>query len=87
MSSALLDSIRQVTKEFFEQPMEVKNKYAKDVLDRGQGYGAEQPPEEGQPLDWSDRLLLLVYPLNKRKLRFWPETPTSFRFFINSTLN
>lgn len=82
ISSAFLDSIRQVTKEFFEQPKESKNKYAKRV-DEVQGYGADPVPEVGQPLDWSDRLFLDVYPLHKRQPRFWPQTPTSFRFLIN----
>ncbi|KAF3450913.1 hypothetical protein FNV43_RR07002 [Rhamnella rubrinervis] len=81
ISSAFLDSIRQVAKEFFEQPMESKTKYAKGV-DEVQGYGADPVPEEGQPLDWSDRLFLDVYPLHKRQPRFWPQTPTSFRYIL-----
>lgn len=80
ISSSLLDKIRKVAKEFFEQPMDEKKKCAKTVFEF-EGYGADPVPEEGQPLDWSDRLMLEVYPKDKRNLKFWPENPSSFRFF------
>ena len=79
MSSSFLDKIHQVGKEFFEQPMEIKNKYSKGVKEVD-GYGADPVPEEGQPLDWSDRLFLDVYPEHIKKLKFWPQSPTSFRY-------
>ncbi|KAF5739065.1 protein SRG1-like isoform X1 [Tripterygium wilfordii] len=75
---SFLDKIRKDAKEFFEQPMEEKKKYAKGV-EEFEGYGADPVPEEGQPLDWSDRLFLDVYPEDRRKLKFWPENPESFR--------
>ncbi|KAF5937465.1 hypothetical protein HYC85_024971 [Camellia sinensis] len=77
ISSSFLDEIRKVAREFFEQPMEEKNKYSKTVAGF-EGYGANPVPEQGQPLDWSDRLFLDVCPPNQRKLQFWPQTPTSF---------
>lgn len=76
--SSFLDTIRQVTKEFFEQPMEKKKKYSKGV-DDVEGYGGDPTPEEGQFLDWQDRLVLSVYPEDLRDTRFWPESPKSFR--------
>ncbi|KAL6996647.1 hypothetical protein U1Q18_006778 [Sarracenia purpurea var. burkii] len=76
--SSFLDKIVEVTREFFELPMEVKKKYSKTVVEF-EGYGADPVPEEGQSLDWSDRLFLDVHPEDLRKLRFWPETPASFR--------
>ncbi|KDP37045.1 hypothetical protein JCGZ_06101 [Jatropha curcas] len=75
---SFLDEIRQVAREFFEQPMEGKKKYAKGV-DEFEGYGADPVPAEGQSLDWSDRLFLDVYPEDRRKPKFWPENPKSFR--------
>ncbi|THG01202.1 protein SRG1-like isoform X2 [Camellia sinensis] len=78
ISSSFLDEIRKVTREFFEQPMEEKNKYSKTVVEF-EGYGADPVPEQGQSLDWSDRLFLDVCPPDQRKLQFWPQTPTSFR--------
>lgn len=80
MSTSFLDRIRQVGKEFFEQPMEEKRKYSKGV-EEVQGYGADPVPEEGQPLDWSDRLFLDVHPEDQRNFGIWPQSPTSFRYF------
>lgn len=79
--ASLLENIRQVTREFFELSMEEKNKYAKGVNDF-EGYGADPVPAEGQSLDWSDRLFLEVHPNDRRNPKFWPENPTSFRYFL-----
>ncbi|KAJ8755244.1 hypothetical protein K2173_019042 [Erythroxylum novogranatense] len=78
ISKPFLAKIREVTREFFEQPMEEKGKHAKGVKEF-EGYGADPVPYEGQSLDWSDRLVLNVYPEDRRKLKFWPENPKSFR--------
>ncbi|XP_021610786.1 protein SRG1 isoform X2 [Manihot esculenta] len=75
---SFLDKIRQVAREFFEQPMEEKKKHAKGV-EEFEGYGADPVPAEGQSLDWSDRLFLDVYPEERRKPKFWPQNPRSFR--------
>lgn len=58
--------------------MEEKNKYAKSV-DDFQGYGADPVPEQGQSLDWFDRLFLEVFPENRREYNLWPQIPISFR--------
>lgn len=68
-----------MAREFFQQPMEEKKKHAKGV-EEFEGYGADPVPEEGQSLDWSDRLFLDVYPEDLRKTKFWPERPASFRY-------
>ncbi|KAJ9692765.1 hypothetical protein PVL29_011719 [Vitis rotundifolia] len=78
ISTSFLDEIRQVTKEFFKQPIEEKKKISKGV-EEFEGYGADPTPEEGQSLDWSDRVFLDVYPEDLRKYKFWPESPNSFR--------
>ncbi|KAI5593719.1 hypothetical protein BDE02_03G031200 [Populus trichocarpa] len=75
---SFLDKIRQVARDFFEQPMEEKKRHAKGV-EEFEGYGADPVPAEGQSLDWSDRLFLDVYPEDRRKHKFWPENPKSFR--------
>ncbi|XP_030546853.2 protein SRG1-like [Rhodamnia argentea] len=76
--SSFLDEIVRVTREFFNQPMEEKRKLEKGV-EEFQGYGADPVPAKGQPLDWSDRLFLDVYPEDQRQPKFWPENPPSFR--------
>ncbi|KAF5466800.1 hypothetical protein F2P56_016695 [Juglans regia] len=78
ISSSFLEELRQVGREFFQQPMKEKKKQAKGV-EEFEGYGGDPVPEEGQPLDWSDRLFLDVYPEDRRKTKFWPENPASFR--------
>ncbi|XP_031249984.1 codeine O-demethylase-like [Pistacia vera] len=78
ISSTFLDKFRKVSREYFELPMEEKKKQAKGVEDF-EGYGADPVPEEGQFLDWSDRLFLEVYPEDQRNPKLWPEKPESFR--------
>ncbi|KAL3511925.1 hypothetical protein ACH5RR_024642 [Cinchona calisaya] len=78
ISGSFLDKVRQVTREFFAQPMDEKKKYAKAVLEF-EGYGADPVPEEGQSLDWSDRLFLNVQPADQRNYKLWPSNPDSFR--------
>ncbi|MCD7449984.1 hypothetical protein HAX54_002701 [Datura stramonium] len=78
ISVSFLDKIRQVSRNYFKQPMEEKNKYAKTVVDF-QGYGADPVPEQGQYLDWSDRLFLDVFPEDQRQYNLWPQLPVSFR--------
>ncbi|XP_047146937.1 protein SRG1-like [Vigna umbellata] len=80
-SSTLLDKVREVAREFFTQPMEQKKKISKGVKEF-EGYGADPVPEEGQFLDWSDRLCLDVHPENRRKSSLWPENPSSFRKIV-----
>ncbi|KAE8709156.1 Calcium-binding EF-hand family protein isoform 1 [Hibiscus syriacus] len=78
ISSCFLDEIRQVSREFFQQPMEEKKKYSKGV-EEFEGYGGDPTPEEGQFLDWQDRLFLTVHPQDLRVAKFWPQNPKSFR--------
>ncbi|KAJ6696378.1 OXOGLUTARATE/IRON-DEPENDENT DIOXYGENASE [Salix koriyanagi] len=78
LQKSFLDKIRQVARDFFEQPAEEKRRHAKGV-EEFEGYGADPVPAEGQSLDWSDRLFLDVYPEDRRKHKFWPENPKSFR--------
>ncbi|CAH9056531.1 unnamed protein product [Cuscuta epithymum] len=78
MCTSFLDKVLQVSRGFFEQPMEEKMKYAKGLNDF-EGYGADPPPQEGQPLDWSDRLYLNVHPQDMKNYNFWPKNPDSFR--------
>ncbi|XP_065865379.1 protein LATERAL BRANCHING OXIDOREDUCTASE 1-like [Euphorbia lathyris] len=75
---SFLDELRHVAKEFFQQTVEEKKKYAKGV-EEFEGYGADPVPAQGQSLDWSDRLFLEVYPEHRRNPKLWPQNPLSFR--------
>nr|XP_011457663.1 PREDICTED: protein SRG1-like isoform X2 [Fragaria vesca subsp. vesca] len=78
MTPEFLDQVREITKQFFAMPAEEKKKYLRPV-DNIEGYGNDMVFSEQQTLDWTDRLYLTVYPPDKRKLKFWPENPKSFR--------
>jgi len=77
---ALLDDIREATREFFHLPSEEKLKYANQT-DGGEfqneGYGIDRLDSDEQILDWCDRLYLQVQPEEMRQLRLWPSRPPS----------
>ncbi|KAL2479550.1 2-oxoglutarate (2OG) and Fe(II)-dependent oxygenase superfamily protein [Abeliophyllum distichum] len=78
IDTSFLDEVHDVTREFFTLPMEEKKKYSRDADDID-GYGNDTVYSEKQTLDWNDRLYLNVKPENKRKMKVWPENPTTFR--------
>ena len=77
---ALLDDIREATREFFHLPSEEKLKYANQT-DGGEfqneGYGIDRVDSDEQILNWCDRLYLQVQPEEMRQLRLWPSHPPS----------
>ncbi|KAL2500656.1 2-oxoglutarate (2OG) and Fe(II)-dependent oxygenase superfamily protein [Forsythia ovata] len=78
MSNMFLDKLREMSKEFFALPMEEKKKYG-NTADDIEGYGNDSVLSEHQILDWTDRLYLTISPEDKKRLKFWPENPPSFR--------
>jgi len=75
---SLLDGIKDVAKEFFNLPLQEKQKYAAQpgVF---QGYGKIFVVAEDQTLDWGDLLALALMPNNLKNLALWPTVPTNFR--------
>ncbi|KAL6133168.1 hypothetical protein ACLB2K_065405 [Fragaria x ananassa] len=63
--------MKSSAKKFFELPLEEKNKIAMPPNDI-QGYGHSHAD---QILDLSDKLVLVVYPQQYRKLDVWPPSP------------
>ena len=78
MSPEFLNQVREITKQFFELPMEEKQKYLREENDI-EGYGNDMVLSEQQKLDWTDRLYLIIHPEDQRKLKVWPENPKAFR--------
>ncbi|KAL9246302.1 hypothetical protein vseg_019855 [Gypsophila vaccaria] len=76
MSIDFLDKVRDISKKFFNLPLEEKEKYSK-TPDNPQGYGADYKPENDSPASY--RLFLTVYPEEQRMPDRWPETPNNFR--------
>lgn len=70
--------MKNATSAFFELTLEEKNNYVMPADDI-QGYGHAYVVSEEQILDWSDALMLVVYPTHYRKFKFWPSTPGGFK--------
>eukprot|EP01018_Ginkgo_biloba_P006700 Gb_18198 [translate_table: standard] len=78
---SLIDEIKRVGKEFFELPLEEKQKYA--VRDM-QGYGQIFVVSEEQKLDWGDLLGLIIAPPKHKNPCVWPADPTDFREIVDA---
>ncbi|KAF7081200.1 hypothetical protein CFC21_085168 [Triticum aestivum] len=85
-SSCFLAEAMKVTREFFNLPLEEKQKYS-NIVDGEKlgmdGYGNDMVVKENQVLDWNDRLNLLVEPESLRTYRLWPTQPPSFRDILS----
>ncbi|KAH0970245.1 hypothetical protein GBA52_022401 [Prunus armeniaca] len=77
ISSSFLDKVREAAKHFFSLPMEEKHKCFRAVKE-AEGYGSDLIVSDKQILDWSNRLFLMVFPENQRRLNLWPEIPNDF---------
>ncbi|KAJ3695513.1 hypothetical protein LUZ60_000890 [Juncus effusus] len=77
-----LDEVLNMSRDFFNQPLEEKQKYT-NLIDgkdfKLEGYGNDIVKSDEHILDWNDRLYLLVQPEDQRSLSLWPTTPTSFK--------
>nr|AHW42458.1 GA2ox8 [Pinus tabuliformis] len=75
---SLIDEIKAVAKDFFNLPLEEKQKSAPQGGDP-QGYGQMFVTAEDQTLDWGDLLALSLKPNQIKNLALWPTVPTNFR--------
>lgn len=78
MSTSFLDEVHQVTRNFFELPLEEKKKYSKSAYDF-EGFGNNAVYKENPTLGWNDRLYLHVLPESSRKSEKWPQNPENLR--------
>ncbi|KAL8218098.1 hypothetical protein R6Q57_021471 [Mikania cordata] len=74
----LLGEAREVWREFFHQPMEVKQDYA-NAPKTYEGYGSRIGFEKGASLDWSDYFFLHYLPPKQKNYKKWPSQPPSLR--------
>lgn len=74
----LLKSMREVWREFFNQPLEMKQEYANSPATY-EGYGSRLGVEKGAKLDWSDYFFLHYMPVSLRNQSKWPAVPASCR--------
>ncbi|XP_076958256.1 jasmonate-induced oxygenase 2-like [Bidens hawaiensis] len=75
VKTELVDQAREIWREFFHQPMEVKKKYANSPKTY-EGFGSRLGVEKGAILDWNDYYYLNYRPFFQTK---WPDHPPSLR--------
>ncbi|XAR65947.1 Flavonol synthase [Bertholletia excelsa] len=77
----LMDAARELWREFFHQPMEVKEEYANSPKTY-EGYGSRLGVQKGAILDWSDYYFLHYLPPSLKDHRKWPASPPPLREVI-----
>ncbi|KAK9291250.1 hypothetical protein L1049_009438 [Liquidambar formosana] len=83
VAKEVLQGMKDAAAGFFELPLEEKNKYAVDLND-GQGYGLPYEVPQELKLDWSDALVLSIYPSQNQKLKYWPTAPKEFKEIVEA---
>ncbi|KAJ0901245.1 putative anthocyanidin synthase [Helianthus annuus] len=78
ISDELVDGAREVWKEFFHQPMEVKQDYA-NTPNTYEGYGSRLGIQKGAILDWNDYFFLYYLPSKLKDHNKWPSQPPFLR--------
>ncbi|GMI84685.1 Jasmonic Acid Oxidase 3, JASMONATE-INDUCED OXYGENASE3, jasmonate-regulated gene 21 [Hibiscus trionum] len=81
VSHELMRRAREVWRDFFNLPLEVKQEYANTPITY-EGYGSRLGVEKGAILDWSDYFFLHYLPVSLRNQSKWPEQPSSCREVI-----
>ncbi|KAI4353364.1 hypothetical protein L6164_002322 [Bauhinia variegata] len=81
VSHELMRSAREVWREFFNLPVEVKEEYANSPTTY-EGYGSRLGVKKGAILDWSDYFFLHYMPASLRNPAKWPSLPPSCRQVI-----
>lgn len=74
----LMGQTREMWREFFKLPLEMKQEYANSPTTY-EGYGSRLGVEKGAKLDWSDYFFLHYMPASLRNPNKWPALPTSCR--------
>lgn len=74
VSHELMRNAREIWREFFELPIEVKQEYANSPSTY-EGYGSRLGVEKGAKLDWSDYFFLHYMPQQLRNPSKWPSLP------------
>lgn len=79
VSHELMKSSRELWREFFNQPLEMKEEYANSPTTY-EGYGSRLGVQKGATLDWSDYFFLHYRPPSLRNQAKWLAFPQSFRY-------
>lgn len=71
----MMESVKGMWREFFDQPLDLKKKYANSPTTY-EGYGSRLGIQKGAILDWSDYFFLNFKPSSIRNPAKWPSHPT-----------
>ncbi|KAI3427858.1 Fe2OG dioxygenase domain-containing protein [Psidium guajava] len=82
VSPELMDRAREVWREFFHLPMDIKQKHANSPKTY-EGYGSRLGVEKGAILDWSDYYYLHYLPCSLKDCNKWPLLPSDCRQVID----
>lgn len=82
VSHELMKSAKEMWREFFDLPLEVKEDYANSPTTY-EGYGSRLGVNKGAILDWSDYFFLHYMPASLRNQAKWPALPSSLRYAYN----
>nr|ABP57081.1 anthocyanidin synthase [Coleus scutellarioides]ABP57082.1 anthocyanidin synthase [Coleus scutellarioides] len=75
----LISRVKAAGKEFFELPVEEKEKHANDqAAGNVQGYGSKLANNASGQLEWEDYFFHCVFPEEKRELSIWPQNPPDY---------
>ena len=75
----LTSRVKAAGKEFFELPVEEKEKYANDqAAGNVQGYGSKLANNASGQLEWEDYFFHCVLPEDKRDFSIWPNHPADY---------
>ncbi|GMJ05351.1 SENESCENCE-RELATED GENE 1, senescence-related gene 1 [Hibiscus trionum] len=78
VSLTLLDKLKTQIREFFNLPMEEKNKFWQSP-GQVEGFGQSFVVSEDQKLDWADMFYMITLPLHLRKPHLFPRLPLPLR--------
>ncbi|XP_074582185.1 LOW QUALITY PROTEIN: leucoanthocyanidin dioxygenase-like [Curcuma longa] len=75
----LVERLRKVGKEFFDLPVEEKERYANDQASgKIQGYGSKLANNASGQLEWQDYFFHLIFPEEKTDVSIWPKQPEEY---------
>lgn len=79
VSEELMRNAREIWRDFFGLPLDVKQEYSNSPTTY-EGYGSRLGVEKGASLDWSDYFFLHFMPPELRNPDKWPSLPPSCRY-------
>lgn len=84
VDTSLVEELKLETKEFFNLPLEEKQKYAQ-TSNEVEGYGQVFMVSEDQKRDWADVFLFTTLPKHRRRPNLLPKLPLPYRFLLPSS--